>query len=87
MLGTTQNPIHQDNDTRASRVRALVLLSLVRLLAGRRGHARVSWWGQGFRYTLSADRVPPEAPTVDADPQADPSGFLWRVLRGALARV
>jgi hypothetical protein len=54
------------------RVRLRVVLGLLRVLAGRRGYAGVSWHGAGFTYRLLTTRTPEDDPEVaiDADPDA-----------------
>ena len=87
MSDTTNNPVEQDPEARASRVRLHRFLSVLRILAGRRGYANVEWWGQGFRYTLTAERVPPGPTTVDADPTIEDVGAYVRWLRALLLRT
>jgi hypothetical protein len=81
---TTQNPAEQDPDVRASRVRLYVFLALARLLAGRRGHSTIVWWGQGFRYTLATTRVDPTPYSVDADPDVEDRAAVIRWLQARL---
>jgi len=38
------------------RVRLRLVMALLRLAAGRRGHASVTWHGAGFTYALAAVR-------------------------------
>lgn len=52
------------------RVRLGVLLALLRILAGVRGHAALRWSGGGFVYVLSVARSSPLPYGVDADPDA-----------------
>jgi hypothetical protein len=64
------NPPEQDTVGRGPRVRLRLVLALLRLLGGRRGHASVTWSGQGFVYTLEATRGAPVPLSVDRDPTA-----------------
>lgn len=52
------------------RIRVRVLIALLRVAAGRRGHAHIRWWGQGFRYDVTVERRTPVAYQLDADPDA-----------------
>jgi hypothetical protein len=52
------------------RVRLRLVLALLRILAGRRGRARLRWSGQGFIYTLGVHRAAPVAYDLDRDPDA-----------------
>jgi hypothetical protein len=64
----------QDAGVREPRARLRRVLSLLRLLGGRRGVASVTWHGAGYTYTLWAVREPNADPTivdVDADETDD----------------
>lgn len=74
--------IVQDPHVIGPPVRLRLLLALLRITAGRRGYAVLSWWGQGFSYTLTARRQPPTAFVLDRDrtdaPHADTAAALIR---------
>ena len=74
----------QDQGVNAPRVRLGKLLTLVRILAGHRGHAVVSWAGQGFRYTLAVRRASPVPLELDSDPDAPGAEAVIALLRDAL---
>lgn len=56
-----------DGDVPEPTVRLRLALALLRVLAGRRGHASVRWHGAGFTYTLHATRQAGDDTTVDVD--------------------
>lgn len=64
---------HDDDLPRFS-IRLGLLLALMRVAAGYRGHSRVVWTAGGFRYVLSVTRlsapVVPSPPRIDSDPEA-----------------
>ena len=84
MSSPTPDPAEQDELGRAPRVRLAILLALVRALSGARGHARVTWSGQGFVYTLAAVRARPHELDVDDDPTALNREAAQTALREAL---
>jgi hypothetical protein len=57
----------QDQDVPEPTVRLRLALALLRILAGRRGHASVRWHGAGFTYTLHATREPGDDTAVEFD--------------------
>jgi hypothetical protein len=74
----------QDAEVHDFRVRLGRVLALVRILAGRRGHARVTWWGLGFGYTLTVTRTPSAVFEIDDDPDAIGGTEVRALLRDAL---
>lgn len=60
-------PDVHDRDVPEPGVRLRLVLALLRILAGRRGHAAVTWWGAGFAYTLTANRRDPIPLDVDLE--------------------
>lgn len=62
--------MRQDQDVRDPHVRLGVLLVFMRILAGHRGHSRVTWHGAGFTYELTVTRNAgdPDDVAIDADP-------------------
>jgi hypothetical protein len=58
-MTTTEVVTHDPNVPPGPRVRLRLLLALLRVLAGRRGWAIITWSGQGFRYELAARRRAP----------------------------
>lgn len=78
------NGPEQDNAVRAPRVRLRVVLALLRLLGGRRGHAAVVWSGQGFVYRLTATRGGPVGLRIDRDPTAHRGDEAQTTLRDHL---
>lgn len=61
----------QDQGVREPRIRLRRLLALLRILAGRRGHARIRWSGAGFVYQLDIERSEPVELLIDLDPTAE----------------
>jgi hypothetical protein len=57
--------VQQDAGVRHLRAHLSTVLDVLRVLAGRRGWAQVTWHGQGFTYTLFTVR----------DPYADPAAI------------
>ena len=84
MSETAQNPAYQDADVAAPRVRLRIVLALLRVLAGPRGHARVRWWGGGFAYDLRVERRELVDFEVDADPEANRRDDVVERLRAHL---
>ena len=67
-------------------VRLRLVLALLRVLAGRRGHADVTWHGAGFAYRLAVVREPgdDEQVVVGFDPAAPGAGEALEELRDRL---
>jgi hypothetical protein len=66
-----------DAGVREPGVRLAVLLPLLRIAAGRRGYASLTWHGAGFTYTLHTVRDPGANPaTADVDEDIDDDGLL-----------
>lgn len=57
----------QDAGVRELSVKLRLVLRILRILAGRRGHAHVAWHGQGFLYELRAVRDPGSQIGVEVD--------------------
>jgi len=75
----------QDHGAREPRISLRELVTLMRLLAGVRGHAEVDWHGGGFRYTLIVVRDPaPVQLTLDSDPDTLHVAELRARVRDAL---
>ena len=66
----------QDQDVPEPHIRLRLLLQLLRIAAGRRGDADVTWAGAGFTYRLEVTRGE-SGPLVviDHDPDADPAAL------------
>jgi len=80
--------VAQDAGVRHLTAHLGAVLTLARVLAGRRGWANLTWHGQGFTYTLAAVRDPHADPAtmhVNHDPgtgglgDQDPTPWLDRV--------
>lgn len=84
MSDPATNPAHelddapQDPAVREPRARLSHLAPLVRVLAGRRGHASVSWFASGFVHTLAVERrdVEPDGLSWDVAPEVDAALLL-----------
>jgi hypothetical protein len=77
---TVDNPPHQDPGVPVHRVHLALVLALLRVLAGPRGHAAVTWWAGGFTYTLKVHRRPRAPYVLDYDPDAGtPRGAIVRL--------
>jgi hypothetical protein len=66
----------QDAGVTEPRVRLRLVLALLRIIAGRRGHASVSWHGAGFTYVLGAIREPGDDTAVEFDPDPAAPGVI-----------
>lgn len=67
----TTDLVDHPQDEPQPRVRLGTVLALLRILAGRRGHAGVAWHRYGFSYTLEAIREGGAAGVaLDVDPGA-----------------
>lgn len=84
MTENPDTPEIDDPEVPQPRVRLRVVLALLRILAGSRGHSRVRWSGQGFVYTLAVRRDDPEPITFDSDPTAPGRSAAIEMLRDHL---
>jgi hypothetical protein len=62
---------NQDDDVTEPQMRLGVFLSLLRILAGRRGRASVKWFGAGFTYYVLVVREDAVPLVLDDDPTAE----------------
>ena len=77
-------PTSQDQGVPAPPVRLRLVLALVRILAGRRGRAALTWHAGGFRYELTATRSGGVGVSVDSDPTVRDRDAITDRVRDAL---
>lgn len=66
-------------------IRLRLLLALMRILAGRRGHSSAVWAAGGFRYVLTVVRTPDAGPVeLDADATVRDVATIRERVRDAL---